>query len=157
MADCALKIIGRWVAVVLCTLAASVVHAQPPHARDAWFGPSHGASFWRAPTSRGVPNRAAAPGRRAAQRTFVLSTDPYGRGGARMVRGPVIEPATVPLRPVSDEARTLAREGGAAYLRAGSIRADIARYNEEREATHAPQPPNARVPRPPQSPSVYRN
>lgn len=158
MADCALKIIGRWVAVVLCTLAASIVYAQPPHGRDGWFAPSRGASLWRAPTPRSVPNRVAvAPSRRAAHRTFMMSTDPYGRGGARMVRGPVIEPATVPLRPVSDEARTFAREGGAAYLRAGSIRADIARYNEERESTHSAPPPNVRVPRPPPSPSVYRN
>ncbi|MGG1945173.1 peptide-binding protein [Trinickia sp. NRRL B-1857] len=158
MADCVLKIMGRWVAVVLCTLVASIVHAQPPHGREAWFAPSRGAALWRAPNPRGVPNRvAAAPIRRPAHRTFVMSTDPYGRGSARMVPAPVVEPATVPLRPVSDEARMLAREGGAAYLRAGSIRADIARYNEEREATHVAPPPNARVPRPPPSPSIYRN
>lgn len=158
MADGALKIIGRWVAVVLCTLAASAVHAQPPHGHGAWFAPPRGAALWRAPIARGVPNRvAAAPGRRSAPRTFVMSSDPYGRGGARMVPAPVVEPAAVPLRPVSEEARTLAREGGAAYLRAGSIRADIARYNEEREATRTAAPPNVRVPPPPPSPSVYRN
>jgi hypothetical protein len=76
-----------------------------------------------------------------------MATDPYGHGGAHVVPAPAIAPATVPFRPVSDEARTLAREGGAAYLRAGSIRADIARYNEEREA-------NRPVPRPPQCAGV---
>jgi hypothetical protein len=86
-----------------------------------------------------------------------MATDAYGRGGPRVVRSPVIAPSTVPFRPVSDEARTLAREGGAAYLRAGSIRADIARYNEEREANRqVPRPPNAPAPRPAQ-PWLYRN
>ena len=90
-------------------------------------------------------------------RGFVMATDPYGHGGAHVVPAPAIAPATVPFRPVSDEARTLAREGGAAYLRAGSIRADIARYNEEREANRpVPRPPNAPASRPPQ-PWLYRN
>ncbi|MGN6319569.1 hypothetical protein [Trinickia sp.] len=60
------------------------------------------------------------------------------------------------FRPVSDEARTLAREGGAAYLRAGSIRADIARYNEERGAPRPPRPPNTGA-RSSESAPVYRN
>lgn len=86
-----------------------------------------------------------------------MTTDPYAHGGARMVPAPAVAPA-VPFRAVSDEARTLAREGGAAYLRAGSIRADIARYNEERAPNHPiPRPSAEQAPRPPQSPSVYRN
>ena len=152
MADCALKIIGRWGAVVLCTLAASIALAQPPHGRDVWFAPSRGAPLWRAPA-----HPMQAPVRRPARRVFMMSTDAYGHGGARMVPAPIVAPATIPLRPVSDEARTLAREGGAAYLRAGSIRADIARYNEERGANRAPPAPNAREPRPPAPPSLYRN
>ncbi|WP_240324636.1 peptide-binding protein [Trinickia diaoshuihuensis] len=147
-----MKFIGRWVAVVLCTFAASLALAQPPHGHEGWFAPSRGASLWRA------PSRAAGPViRPSARRAFMMSGNPYGHGAARMVPAPVALPAAMPLRPVSDEARTLAREGGAAYLRAGSIRADIARYNEEREATRPPPPPNGHVPRPPQPPSAYRN
>lgn len=95
----------------------------------------------------------------APRRPFVMATDPYGHGGTHMVPAPALSSATVPFRPVSDEARTLAREGGNAYMRAGSIRADIARYNEEREATHVPRPPNLNVegPRTQRQPSLYRN
>lgn len=137
MADSAVKIIGRWAAGVLCALAVSLAYAQPPHGRSA-----------------GLSGRGPASHR--AERAFVMTTDPYAHGGARMVPAPAVAPG-VPFRPVSDEARTLAREG-AAYLRAGSIRADIARYNEERAPNHPlPRPSTEQAPRPPQPPSVYRN
>ncbi|RDV00008.1 peptide-binding protein [Trinickia dinghuensis] len=138
----------------LCAAAACAVHAQPPHGHRGGFAAAapHVRQAWRAPNR---PMAGMAP--RQGSRSFVMATDPYGHGGAHMVPAPAIAPATVPFRPVSEEARTLAREGGAAYLRAGSIRADIARYNEEREANRpVPRPPNAGVPRPPQS-SLYRN
>lgn len=60
------------------------------------------------------------------------------------------------FRPVSGEAHTLAREGGAAYLRTGSLRADIARYNEERGAPRPPRAPESGA-RSPESSPVYRN
>jgi hypothetical protein len=158
MADSAFKIIGRCTAAALCALAVSVVHAQPPHAdREAWAA-AHAGEIARAPNRPMGP--AARPVLHGAPRPdpFVTATNPYAHGGARVVRAPAIEPATVPFRPVSDEARALAREGGAAYLRAGSIRADIARYNEEREANRPlPRSPNEQVSRPPQGPSLYRN
>lgn len=161
MADSALKIIGRWVAATLCVAAASIAYAQPPHGYRAQFAAPHAHAFW------GAQNRPASPPPLAAHRlsrakqprSFVMATDAYGHGGAQMVPAPALAPSTVPFRPVSDEARTLAREGGNAYMRAGSIRADIARYNEEREATHVPRPPNANgeEPRGARQPSVYRN
>lgn len=71
-----------------------------------------------------------------------MTANPYRHGGnPRVAPAPTIPPASPLYRPVSDEARTLAREGGAAYLRAGSIRADIARYNEERTPNRVPRPP----------------
>ncbi|MGN6669226.1 MAG: hypothetical protein ACTHKH_20000 [Trinickia sp.] len=89
---------------------------------------------------------------------FVLSTNPYAHGGAQKRWAAEIAPAAAPLRPVSDHARPLAHEGGAAYMRAGSIRADIARYNEERDANRPlPHPPTEPAPATTQSPSVYRN
>ena len=154
MADWALKNIGRWLAGALCAAMAAIAYAQPPHGPRAQFAAPRAHGFW------GAQNRSAesmAP--RRSPRPFVMATDPYGHGGTQMVPAPALAPATVPFRPVSDEARTLAREGGNAYMRAGSIRADIARYNEEREATHVPRPPNANVegPRGPRASSLYRN
>ncbi|MGN6084124.1 peptide-binding protein [Trinickia sp.] len=159
MADSALNIIGRWAAAALCAAAASIAHAQPPHGYRAQFAAPNAHAFW------GAPHRSAAPlaphrvPRGNEPRSFVMATDAYGHGGAHIVPAPALAPSTVPFRPVSDEARTLAREGGNAYMRAGSIRADIARYNEEREATHVPRPPNANgdEPRGARQPSVYRN
>lgn len=159
MADSALNIIGRWAAAALCVAAASIAHAQPSHGYRAQFAAPRAHAFW------GGQNRPAAPiaerrsSRAKAPRSFVMATDAYGHGGAQMVPAPALAPSTVPFRPVSDEARTLAREGGNAYMRAGSIRADIARYNEEREATHVPRPPSANgdEPRGARQPSVYRN
>lgn len=78
---------------------------------------------------------------------------PHGPG-AVFVRGPAGGIGSVPFRPI--EASALPREG--AYPRTGSIRADIARYNEERGASRpAPRPSNEHAPRPPRSPSLYRN
>ncbi|WP_206954936.1 hypothetical protein [Trinickia acidisoli] len=150
MADSALKIFGRWVAAALCVAAASIAHAQPPHGYRGHTAAPQARTFWRGPS-----RPAAVTGPRRAPHAFVMATDPYGHGGARRVPAPAIAPPTVPYRPVSEEARTLAREGGAAYLRAGSLRADIARYNEERDANRVPRPPSAPSPRPPQTPSVY--
>lgn len=84
----------------------------------------------------------------------MVTTDPYRHGGAQVA--PSISTAPVPIRPVSDEGHALAHEGGGAYLRAGSIRADIARYNEERGASHVPHPPHPGA-RSSESPPVYRN
>lgn len=157
MADSALKIIGRWVAGALCAAVASIAQAQPPHGYRAQFAAPHAHAIAGAPLyfpANQAPRRM--PRTEAPRRPFVMATDPYGHGGTHLVPAP----ATVPFRPVSDEARTLAREGGNAYLRAGSLRADIARYNEERGVTHVPRPPNGNLEEGPpgqRQPSVYRN
>ncbi len=61
------------------------------------------------------------------------------------------------ITPVSTEGRAAARPpANAPIVRSGSIRADVARYNEERGAVRpVPHPPDD-VPRPP-APSPYRN
>ena len=154
MADSAFHTFERWAVIAFCAVAASLAHAQPPHGPRA--GPSVGphaglaASFARSfAGEQNRPMTAAAPVRGA--RAFGAMSNPYRRGGPALVAAPAI-----PVRPVSDDARTLAREGGAVYLRAGSIRADIARYNEERAPSRVPHPPAADS-RPSQSAPVYRN
>ncbi|KAA0091684.1 peptide-binding protein [Trinickia soli] len=152
MADSAFHTSGRWAAAVLCAVSVSVAHARPPQgpraAQAAYAARPAAPSFWRAP----APAAIAAP--RPERPTFGITTNPYQHGGPRMA--PSIAAAATPFRPVSDEARTFAREGGAAYLRAGSIRADIARYNEERGANHVPHPPPPGS-RQPQTANDYRN
>lgn len=153
MADSAFHTFGRWALIAFCAVAASLAHAQPPHGpRAAPVGPHAGLAASFARSFAGAPNRpmiAAAPARDA--RPFGALSNPYRRGGPGLVATPAI-----PVRPVSDDARTLAREGGAVYLRAGSIRADIARYNEERAPSRVPRPPAAE-PRPSPSAPLYHN
>lgn len=149
MADSAFHTFGRWAAAALCALAVSFVHAQPPH------GPRAGFAAPGARALRQAPNRPPTGfAGRGGQSTFVMSSSPYRHGGPRTA--PSVPPAPTPIRPVSEEARTLAREGGAAYLRAGSIRADIARYNEEHGANRPPRP-TGQAARSSESPPVYRN
>ncbi|WP_429285068.1 hypothetical protein [Paraburkholderia sp. GAS41] len=62
------------------------------------------------------------------------------------------------ITPVSTEARSVPRPPeDESMVRAGSIRADVARYNEERGAPRpVPRPPEQYIGRPP-GPSPYRN
>jgi len=155
MAESAVKNIGRWAAGALCALAIALAHAQPPHGHVAFFGAPSGARLtaeraWHPPT-----RPIAGPPSRRAEHPFVMTINPYAHAGARFAPSPAIANAAVPLRPVSDEARALPRDGGAA---AGSLRADIARYNEERGANRpARRPPPEHMPRPPNRPAVYGN
>jgi hypothetical protein len=71
-----------------------------------------------------------------------------GDGGGRMQYAGAITP-------VSAESRTVPRPPPNAPVRSGSIRADVARYNEERGSARAMQRP-ADDPRPPEG-SPYRN
>ncbi|MBU6486425.1 MAG: peptide-binding protein [Burkholderiales bacterium] len=154
MADSAFHTFLRWAAVALCAAVGSLAYARPPqgpHGGRAGYGAAPAGPFWRAP----VPSAGAAP-RGGGQRSFVITTSPYGHGGPRVAPAPLIAAAATPFRPVSDEARPQAHEGGAAYLRAGSIRADIARYNEERGPAHVPRPPSSGG-RPPQAMPAFRN
>ncbi|WP_322031851.1 peptide-binding protein [Paraburkholderia sp. J76] len=62
-----------------------------------------------------------------------------------------------PITPVSAETRQVPHPPADSPVRAGSIREDVARYNEERGGTFRPFPRNGgEVPRPPM-PSPYRN
>jgi hypothetical protein len=153
MADSAFHIFGRWTVIAFCAVAASLVHAQPPRGpHPGPVGPHAGLAASFARSFARAPNRpmiAGGPGRDA--RPFGAMANPYRRGGPALMAAPAI-----PVRPVSDDARTLAREGGAVYLRAGSIRADIARYNEERAPSRVPRPPAADS-RPSPSAPLYRN
>jgi len=153
MADSAFHIFGRWTVIAFCAVAASLAHAQPPRGpHPGPVGPHAGLAASFARSFARAPNRpmiAGGPSRDA--RPFGAMANPYRRGGPALVAAPAI-----PVRPVSDDARTLAREGGAVYLRAGSIRADIARYNEERAPSRVPHPPAADS-RPSPSAPLYRN
>lgn len=152
MAASAFHTFGRCAAAALCAVALSLAYAQRPHGTRGGVAESGARSFERAP-GRPASVTASHPG---ARRHFAVTVDPYGHGGPRIVPAASITPAGPFYRPVSEEARTLAREGGAAYLRAGSIRSDIARYNEERGPNRVPHPPT-RGARSSESPPVYRN
>lgn len=74
--------------------------------------------------------------------------NPYGNGFGGGYHGPI--------QPVSAEARQVPHPPADSPVRAGSIREDVARYNEER-STFRPFPRNSGdVPRPPM-PAPYRN
>jgi len=153
MADSAFYHFGRWAVIAFCAVAASLAQAQPPRgSRAGGVGPHAGLAASFARSFAHAPRRpmiGAAPSR--GPRSFGAMSDPYRHGGPSIVPAPAL-----PVRQVSDDARTLAREGGAVYLRAGSIRADIARYNEERAPSRVPRPPAADN-RPSSSAPLYRN
>ncbi len=87
------------------------------------------------------------PERRAGNANSSPSGDPYGNGFGGY-HGPI--------QPVSAETRQVPHPPADSPVRAGSIREDVARYNEERGAFR-PFPRNGGdVPRPPM-PAPYRN
>ncbi|MBR7960602.1 peptide-binding protein [Burkholderia latens] len=138
--------VGRWVAGVLGALVMPLALAQPPHGGPAFGGFGHGfghglggihadgqaaggAPVWR----RG----ASAPGTRAG------GVSGYGpRWGLRPTPSYGHYAAQSPYRPISADSRQMPRPpgGGNVPLRAGSIRADVARYNEERGGRPLPPP-----------------
>jgi hypothetical protein len=88
----------------------------------------------------------------APHRTYSYGT-PFG-GDYGGYRG---NPHGNPITPVSAESRQVPHPPPDSPVRAGSIREDVARYNEERGGTYRPFPRNSgEVPRPPM-PSPYRN
>lgn len=156
MAASVLHTFLRWTAAVLCGFALSLAYAQAPHAARGGFMAQGNRVFARAPV-RPASASASRGGPRRQFGQFGMTVDPYGHGGPRAAPVAAIPPPGPFYRPVSEEARTFAREGGAVYLRAGSIRADIARYNEERGPNHAVPHPPTRGARSSESPPVYRN
>jgi len=88
----------------------------------------------------------------APHRTYSYGT-PFG-GDYGGYRG---DPRRNPITPVSAESRPVPHPPADSPVRAGSIREDVARYNEERGGTFRPfQRNGGEVPRPPM-PSPYRN
>lgn len=156
--------IGRWVAGVLGALLMPLALAQPPHGGHAFGGHGFGGGDMRAygqaygqaggvgPVWRRVPPPAGVrPGGVSSygSRWGLRPTPSYGHYAAQS-----------PYRPISADARQMPRPpgGGNVPLRAGSIRADVARYNEERGGR--PMPPPRSQEEPAHSPyfsPFYRN
>ena len=107
--------------------------AHLPQGNPNFAGASYGNGF-------GVYN----PGMRRVAGPSGYAAD--GRGGMQYAGA---------ITPVSAESRTVPRPPATAPVRAGSIRADVARYNEERGAPRG-MPRQADDPRPPEG-SPYRN
>ncbi len=156
MAHMGFRNFGRWVAGALCAAVLSFAHAQPP--RAAYGGGHEGGGFRAfAAQPRGAPrayaaqHRGAGPGRgpRVAAGAGWMQAPGGGRTGAVPFGGQI--------RTVSEETRPFQQQDSSPpYVRAGSIRADVTRYNEERDSSRiVPRPPGD-VPRPP-PPSPYRN
>jgi hypothetical protein len=168
MADTGFRKFGRWAAAALCAAALSLAHAQPPREAQAAFGPAGGMRMASpaspAPAYFGSPR--AYPDSRggygahyrvgASDRT--ARPAPSGRYGPAWVAPARVGSPGAPLRPVSEVVREVPRpSGNSTYMRSGSIREDIARYNAERGTERpTPRPQSNNVPRPPM-PSPYRN
>ncbi|MGU7771344.1 peptide-binding protein [Burkholderia sp. MR1-5-21] len=143
MTDRVKRKIGRWAAGVLCALLMPLALAQPPHGGHGFGGggmraygqPSGGSPVWRR-----IPQGGGAPG----GARFGVGVNGYGgaRWGLRPTPSYGHYAAQSPYRPISADARQVPRPpgGGNMPLRAGSIRADVARYNEERGGRPLPPP-----------------
>ncbi|UVE64134.1 peptide-binding protein [Burkholderia pyrrocinia] len=156
--------IGRWVAGVLGALLMPLALAQPPHGGHGFgghgfgggdmraFGQQAGRGFGGGPVWRRVPPPVGARAGGVSgygSRWGLRPTPSYGHYAAQS-----------PYRPISADARQMPRPpgGGNVPLRAGSIRADVARYNEERGGR--PMPPPRSQEEPAHSPyfsPFYRN
>ena len=92
----------------------------------------------------------------APHRTYSYGS-PFGSDYGGYRGDPGGNPRGNPITPVSAESRPVPHPPADSQVRAGSIREDVARYNEERGGTLRPFPRNGgEVPRPPM-PSPYRN
>ena len=173
MAYSGIRNIGRWSVGALCAAMLSLAYArasQMPHPEaHASPGAMHGGygalssprpfphadRGHRRSRAYGAPNRGAMP-----ERNLRIAGGGYGAPwalGARAANGqPPSAAYPGPLRPVSTEARPVPRQEGNAPFVRGSIRAAVARYNEERGASHSvPHAPDEA--RHPPEPSPYRN
>ncbi|VWC30041.1 peptide-binding protein [Burkholderia arboris] len=156
--------IGRWVAGVLGAFLMPLALAQPPHGGHGFGGHGFGGGDMRA---YGQPNGGGQGGvpvwRRAPPPAGVRpgGVSGYGsRWGLRPTPSYGHYAAQSPYRPISADVRQMPRPpgGGNVPLRAGSIRADVARYNEERGGR--PMPPPRSQEEPAHSPffsPFYRN
>ncbi|MBI0327127.1 hypothetical protein [Burkholderia plantarii] len=147
--DRAKRTIGKWLTAAAMAFAASLAFAHPPHGGGMRGGGGYGAAHrdlahgWHGesggPRARpsGVnasgarwglrPSQAALPSAMPAYRGGVPAGLAYGAANGRYL-------AASPYRSVSASSSSLPRSSGSAdgAMRSGSIRADVARYNEER-------------------------
>lgn len=163
MAYLRFETIGIWLTAAACAVAVSLVRAQP-HAAHISFRPQAAPLAIRAPQNMmqpvaGAPTmyqtaHAARPER--GGRPAAAPRGSHARG-ARLVARPPAGPARLPYRAVSQDARNVQPTlGASSYMRAGSIRDAVTRYNEERVTSRPlPRPPgqSSRLP----DPSLYRN
>ncbi len=162
MADWRFFTLLRWTAAALCAAAIPLASAQP-HAANISFQPRAG-SFALESFPRSAAHAQPGPGfyqtahtgegERRGQRSPVVCG---ARRGARLGGVPSAPPSGFPYRAISQDARNVPRPAGnATYLRAGSIRDAVTRYNEERDTSRPVARPPAPSSRPP-DPSIYRN
>jgi hypothetical protein len=172
----------HWVLGALIAALCSFVYAKAPgmphgggantHAAGALVmrgDPYDGARYYGA-ANLGVPRNSLANGNSHAPRGGAkFATGDYINGfggynsGVRRVAGPAGYPGdgrggmqyAGAITPISAESRTVPRPPANAPVRSGSIRADVARYNEERGSSRAMQRPGD-DPRQPEG-SPYRN
>ncbi len=147
---------------VLGTLLMPLALAQPPHGGHGFGGHGFGGGDMRAygQAAAGGPvwRRAAPPA--GVRPGGVSGSGSRSRWGLRPTPSYGHYAAQSPYRPISAEVRQMPRPpgGGNVPLRAGSIRADVARYNEERGGR--PMPPPRSQEEPAHSPffsPFYRN
>ncbi|KVN36210.1 peptide-binding protein [Burkholderia pyrrocinia] len=158
MTDRVKRKIGRWVAGVLCALLVPLALAQPPHGGHGFGGGDRGLRASGQSPGGGYPMWRHAPQAGGGPRMGVNGYGP--RWGLRPTPSYGHYAAQSPYRPISADARQVPRPpgGGNVPLRAGSIRADVARYNEERGGR--PMPPPRTQDEPAHSPyfsPFYRN
>ncbi|TCW81378.1 peptide-binding protein [Burkholderia sp. SRS-46] len=158
MTDRVKRKIGRWVAGVLGALLVPLALAQPPHGGHGFGGGEHGLRAYGQAPGGGQQVWRRAPQAGAGARMGVSGYGP--RWGLRPTPSYGHYAAQSPYRPISADARQVPRPpgGGNVPLRAGSIRADVARYNEERGGR--PMPPPRAQEEPAHSPyfsPFYRN
>lgn len=164
MADAAFQTIGRWMTAAICAAAMSLAQAAP-------HTPTHADSVsFRQAESLGVggflmrPALVRQPGvdyLRMARSTYPETGRPLPPRAAAPSRHdrslPRAAPWGMPYRPVSENGRNAPRPpDNSAYVRAGSIRDAVTRYNEERESGRvAPRPPSPGAHAP--DPWLFRN
>jgi hypothetical protein len=171
--------IGRWVLGAGLAALVAFAHAQPAFAPHG--GGFHGGGFERAPTMHEAPRAAMPGGHNGATPMRVADQGGWherGGGGGRQPQperrgeganggknagGPYGNPYGNgfggyhgPIQPVSAETRPVPHPPADSPVRAGSIREDVARYNEERSSYRPFQRSGGEVPRPPM-PAPYRN
>ncbi|WP_459622734.1 peptide-binding protein [Burkholderia sp. 3C] len=150
--DRAKRNIGRWMAGAAAALCASLAFAHP-HGGPGGGGGAHrefahgGAGAPYAQPRMGVssggprwglrPVTAPSYGQRDGHEYGHGQAHVYGRESGQQGRYAPVNP----YRPISANAESMQRPGSNyAPMRSGSIRADVARYNEERGGRPAPQP-----------------